>query len=92
MGAHSARLAEASALLDRRHFIAGILAASTAGSLAKAAHANVPVAYDWNAAPPTDPKSDFINWMTKNRGEEPAFLGQLWDGFIRFLARRVSCV
>ena len=88
MGAHSVRLAEASAPLDRRHFIAGILAACTAGSLAKPAHANVPVAYDWNAAPPTDPKSDFINWMTKNRGEDPAFLGQRWDRFKQLLASR----
>ena len=52
------------------------------------ARANVPVGYDWNAAPPTDPKSDFINWMIKNRGEDPAFLGQRWDRFKQLLASR----
>jgi protein-L-isoaspartate(D-aspartate) O-methyltransferase len=88
MEAHSARLAEASAPLDRRHFIAGIVGACTACSLSKPAQANVPVAYDWNAAPPTDPKADFINWMTRNRGEDPTFLGQRWDRFKQLLASR----
>ena len=88
MEAHSARLGEASARLDRRRFIAGIFGACTACSLPKPAQANVPVAYDWNAAPPTDPKSDFINWMTRNRGEDPTFLGQRWDRFKQLLASR----
>ena len=88
MEAHSARLGEASARLDRRRFIAGIVAACAAGLLPKPARANVPVAYDWNAAPPTDPKADFINWMTKNRGEDPTFLGQRWDRFKQLVASR----
>jgi protein-L-isoaspartate(D-aspartate) O-methyltransferase len=88
MESHSARLGEASAPLDRRHFIAGIVGACTACSLSKPAQANVPVAYDWNAAPPTDPKADFINWMTRNRGEDPTFLGQRWDRFKQLLASR----
>ena len=88
MESHSARLGEVSAPLDRRHFIAGIVGACTACSLSKPAQANVPVAYDWNAAPPTDPKADFINWMTRNRGEDPTFLGQRWDRFKQLLASR----
>ena len=88
MEAHSARLAEASAPLDRRHFVAGTVAACAAGLLPRPAHANVPVAYDWNAAPPTDPKSDFINWMTRNRAEDSTFVGQRWDRFKQLLASR----
>ena len=74
--------------LDRRHFIAGTVATCAAGLLAEPARANVPVGYDWNAAPPTDPKSDFINWMIKNRGEDPTFLGQRWDRFKQLVASR----
>jgi protein-L-isoaspartate(D-aspartate) O-methyltransferase len=88
MEAHPARLAKASAPLDRRHFVAGTVAACAAGLLPRPAHANVPVAYDWNAAPPTDPKSDFINWMTRNRGEDSTFVGQRWDRFKQLLASR----
>jgi protein-L-isoaspartate(D-aspartate) O-methyltransferase len=88
MKAHPARLAKASAPLDRRHFMAGTVAACAAGLLPRPAHANVPVAYDWNAAPPTDPKSDFINWMTRNRGEDSTFVGQRWDRFKQLLASR----
>jgi protein-L-isoaspartate(D-aspartate) O-methyltransferase len=88
MKAHPARLAKASAPLDRRHFMAGTVAACAAGLLPRPAHANVPVAYDWNAAPPTDPKSDFINWMTRNRAEDSTFVGQRWDRFKQLLASR----
>jgi protein-L-isoaspartate(D-aspartate) O-methyltransferase len=88
MEAHPARLAKASAPLDRRHFVAGTVAACAAGLLPRPAHANVPVAYDWNAAPPTDPKSDFINWMTRNRAEDSTFVGQRWDRFKQLLASR----
>jgi protein-L-isoaspartate(D-aspartate) O-methyltransferase len=88
MEAGCARLNRASATLDRRRFMAGTVAACAAGLLPAPARANVPVAYDWNAAPPTDPKSDFIAWMTKNRGEDPGFLGQRWDRYKQLLASR----
>jgi protein-L-isoaspartate(D-aspartate) O-methyltransferase len=88
MEAHSARFTMESAALDRRHFIVGTVAACAAGLLPGPARANVPVGYDWNAAPPTDPKSDFINWMIKNRGEDPTFLGQRWDRFKQLVASR----
>ena len=68
--------------------MAGTVAACAAGLLPGTARANVPVAYDWSAAPPTDPKSDFIAWMTKNRGEDPGFLGQRWDRYKQLLASR----
>ena len=68
--------------------MAGTVAACAAGLLPGTARANVPVAYDWSAEPPTDPKSDFIAWMTKNRGEDPGFLGQRWDRYKQLLASR----
>src|SRR5262245_61604531 len=43
---------------------------------------------DWNAAPPMDDKSSFIEWMVRNRGEETGFLGQRWDRFRQAVASR----
>jgi protein-L-isoaspartate(D-aspartate) O-methyltransferase len=74
--------------LSRRHFMAAAGGALTAGLLRSPAAANVPVPYDWNASPPLNPRSDFIGWMTKSRGEAPAFLGQRWDRFQQLLAKR----
>ena len=33
-------------------------------------------------------KADFIEWMVRNRGEDPSFLGQRWDRFRQVLASR----
>jgi protein-L-isoaspartate(D-aspartate) O-methyltransferase len=52
------------------------------------AEANVPVPYDWNAAPPMDDKLSFIEWMVRSRGEEAGFLGQRWDRFRQAVAGR----
>jgi protein-L-isoaspartate(D-aspartate) O-methyltransferase len=73
--------------LDRRRFILGA-AALAAGSPPGPAAANVPVPYDWNAAPPMDDKVRFIAWMVENRGEDPGFLGQRWDRFKQVVANR----
>src|SRR5262249_27576075 len=72
----------------RREFMLGAGGAMAASLLPAAAAANVPVAYDWNAAPPVTPRSDFIDWMVKNRGEDRGFLGQRWDRFQQVLAKR----
>jgi protein-L-isoaspartate(D-aspartate) O-methyltransferase len=52
------------------------------------AEANVPVPYDWNAAPPMDDKLSFVEWMVRNRGEEAGFLGQRWDRFRQAVVSR----
>ena len=78
----------ASPLLGRRRFIAETAAALAGSCLAVPAEANVPVPYDWNAAPPMDHKSSFIEWMVRNRGEEAGFLGQRWDRFRQAVANR----
>jgi protein-L-isoaspartate(D-aspartate) O-methyltransferase len=75
-------------LLTRRRVVCGGAAALAAGGLSWPAHAAVPVPYDWNAAPPTEPRADFIDWMTRNRGEDPSFLGKRWDRFRLLVASR----
>jgi protein-L-isoaspartate(D-aspartate) O-methyltransferase len=74
--------------LTRRHFMAGTATAMAAGLLPATAKANVPVPYDWDASPPVDQRADYIAWMTKNRGEDPNFLGKRWDRFKQLLASR----
>jgi len=64
----------------------GTAAALAVGCLP--AEANVPVPYDWNAAPPMDDKLSFIEWMVRNRGEEAGFLGQRWDRFRQAVVSR----
>jgi protein-L-isoaspartate(D-aspartate) O-methyltransferase len=68
--------------------VAGAAGALVAGVLPSSVGASVPVPYDWNAAPPVDQRADYIAWMTKNRGEDPGFLGKRWDRFKQLLAAR----
>ena len=64
--------------LGRRRFMLGTAAALAVGCFP--AEANVPVPYDWNAAPPMDDRLSFIEWMVRNRGEEAGFLGSAGTG------------
>jgi protein-L-isoaspartate(D-aspartate) O-methyltransferase len=73
--------------LNRRFFIVGSASVFAACLLPQGAFANVPIPYDWNSAPPVDGRSGFIEWMVKNRGEDPTFLGQRWDRFQQLLRR-----
>jgi protein-L-isoaspartate(D-aspartate) O-methyltransferase len=66
----------------------GTAGALVAGLFPAPARANVPVAYDWTTAPPTDGKSSFVDWMTRQRGENPGYLGQRWDRLQALLARK----
>jgi protein-L-isoaspartate(D-aspartate) O-methyltransferase len=72
--------------VNRREFLAraGLTAAS--GLIAGRSFADVPSPYDWNAAPPTDSRANFIDWMVKNRGEDPRFLGERYDRLQALLA------
>ena len=74
--------------VDRRQVITGIASTAAFAALAAPARANVPVPYDWQATPPLDKRPDYIEWMVKNRGEDPGFLGKHWDCFQQLLARR----
>jgi protein-L-isoaspartate(D-aspartate) O-methyltransferase len=75
------------AALDRRQVVFAGAAIVTVGFLPSPVDANVPVPYDWNASPPMEPRADFIDWMIKNRGEDPGFLGQRWDRLQQLLAQ-----
>ena len=65
--------------MDRRQLVFGGTAALTAGFAFRAARANVPTPYEWSASPPRSSRDAFVEWMVKNRGEDPRFLGQRWD-------------
>ena len=41
----------------------------------------VPTPFTFELAPPTDSKEHFVEWMVKNRGEDPDFLSQRWDRY-----------
>jgi protein-L-isoaspartate(D-aspartate) O-methyltransferase len=72
---------------NRRDFVLGA-AALAASLLPRPVRANVPVPYDWDAAPPADTRANFITWMQKNRGESPRFLGERWDRLQQLLAHQ----
>ena len=61
--------------MDRRSFLIGAAAAA----VAKPAFANVPTPYNWSISPPRQSREAFVEWMVKNRGEDPRFLGERWD-------------
>src|SRR5579872_3277606 len=67
------------ATVNRREFLARAGLAAAATVVAGRGYANVPAPYDWDAAPPTDSRADFVDWMVKNRGEDPRFLGERYD-------------
>ena len=72
--------------MDRREFVVG--AAVQAAALAvRPALANVPAPYDWSASRPRQSRDAFVEWMVKNRGEDPKFLGQRWDRLQQLIAR-----
>jgi protein-L-isoaspartate(D-aspartate) O-methyltransferase len=56
--------------------------------LGAAAKANVPVPYDWNAAPPMDNQENFVAWMQKNRGEDPKYLVERWKRYLVLVANK----
>ena len=57
--------------MDRRRFLIG----GAAAAAATPAFANVPAPYDWDVSPPRESREAFVEWMVKNRGEDPRFLG-----------------
>jgi protein-L-isoaspartate(D-aspartate) O-methyltransferase len=71
--------------VDRRQFVIGA-AAEVAALAARPALANVPSAYASIASPPRQSRDAFVEWMMKNRGEDPKFLGQRWDRLQQLIA------
>ena len=71
--------------MDRRAFVVGA-AAEAAALVAGPALANVPGAYDWSASPPHGSRDAIVEWMVRNRGEDPHFLAQRFDRFRELIA------
>ena len=74
--------------MNRRTFALGSLAALSQILVPGLAAANVPGPYDWTAVPPMDARQAFIDWMVKNRGEEPTYLDERFDRFQQLLQHR----
>ena len=72
--------------MRRRSFVAGLAAATLPATVVSSAFASVPAAYDWAAAPPFGDKQAFIDWMVKNRGEDPGYLGLRYDRFLQLIS------
>lgn len=67
----------------RRQLLAAALATASVAALGiPAAIAKVPTPYDPSAMPPMGDRQNFIDWMVKNRGEDPKFLGERFDRFV----------
>ena len=62
--------------MDRRRFLMGMAQAAGAALAARPALANVPTPYDWSASPPRQSREAFVEWMVRNRGEDPHFLAR----------------
>jgi protein-L-isoaspartate(D-aspartate) O-methyltransferase len=67
--------------MDRRGFLI-----STAVAAARPAFASVLEPYDWSASPPLGSRHAFVEWMVRNRGEDPRFLAQRFDRFRELIA------
>ena len=74
--------------MKRRDFLALSAAAGALALAPKAAFADVPTAFDPSLSPPMDDRQKFIDWMVKNRGEDPKFLGLRFDRFRHMVANK----
>ena len=72
--------------MDRRRFLTGIAQAAGAVLAARSALASVPAPYDWSASPPRQNREAFVDWMARNRGEDPRFLAQRYDRYEQLVA------
>jgi protein-L-isoaspartate(D-aspartate) O-methyltransferase len=73
---------------SRRRFLASAAATVAASVLPTIARATVPTPYDWNTTPPTDSRAGYIDWMVKNRGENPKYLGIHYDRYAEMVTNR----
>ena len=66
--------------INRRRFLIAAGAAVVAPAVAD------PGPYDWNVTPPRQSRDVFVEWMVRNRGEDPHFLAQRWDRLQQMIA------
>ncbi|HZT88713.1 MAG TPA: protein-L-isoaspartate O-methyltransferase [Stellaceae bacterium] len=74
--------------MQRRDFMLAAAGAAAAIGLPRAARANVPVPYSYDLSPPLKPEEAFVDWMEKNRGENPHFLSLRWQRFSALVANK----
>jgi len=74
--------------MQRRDFLALSAGIGVLSLFPGIALANVPVPFDPAMNPPMDDKQKFIDWMVKNRGEDPKFLGLRFDRFRHMVANK----
>ncbi len=74
--------------MDRREFLISVAGSAAAALAAGSAAASVPAPYDWGMSPPRQSREAFVEWMVRNRGEEPRFLGQRWDRLQQLISHR----
>ncbi|MDR3470781.1 MAG: protein-L-isoaspartate O-methyltransferase [Devosia sp.] len=74
--------------MKRRDFLAGSATIAAAATISGIARANVPVPFDPGMNPPMDNKQAFIDWMVKNRSEDPKYLGLRFDRFQHMVANK----
>jgi protein-L-isoaspartate(D-aspartate) O-methyltransferase len=72
--------------MDRRRFLVGMAEAAGAAFAARTALAGVPTPYDWNASPPRSSDEAFVEWMIRNRGEDPRFLAERYGRYEQLVA------
>jgi protein-L-isoaspartate(D-aspartate) O-methyltransferase len=72
--------------MDRRRFLVGMAEAAGAAFAARTALAGVPTPYDWNASPPRSSNEAFVEWMIRNRGEDPRFLAERYGRYEQLVA------
>src|SRR5438876_877426 len=69
--------------MDRRRFLVGAAAAAITP-----ATANIPTPYECDISPPRQSRGAFVEWMVRNRGEDPRFLAQRWDRLQQMIAHQ----
>jgi protein-L-isoaspartate(D-aspartate) O-methyltransferase len=67
--------------MDRRRFLVGMVDAAGAALAARPALASVPTPYEWSASPPQQTRDAFVEWMVRNRGEDPRFLAERYGRY-----------
>jgi protein-L-isoaspartate(D-aspartate) O-methyltransferase len=67
--------------MDRRRFLVGMVDAAGAALAARPALASVPTPYEWSASPPQQSREAFVEWMVRNRGEDPRFLAERYGRY-----------
>ncbi len=74
--------------MDRRQFLASAAAVAASAVVPGVGMAAVPTPYDWQAMPPADDRQKYIDWMVKNRGENPKYLGVHFDRYKVLVANK----